>query len=390
MESRLAYLAIPLLGYVAYAMFRFSLGVALPAIQLSYGLSDVEAGLMVSLGSISLTIFILYGGYLTDKLGVSLSFLVGASLFSLGLVLFTFSLNFWMLAGFLFLAGVGGGILIPTVYSWIGEALASHRGLSIGITNAFFGLGGFLGSWATGSLLRLGFLWVSPFHLFALVSLVSAACTAVGWRIRVWRGPVEGGETGDGGYLTLLRSKNMLLLFFAMLFSNVSYFNFIVWMPSFLLRIQGFTIDECGIALALFSLVGSLGAIGFGYLYGRAGRSLLASTLGLASALCFLPIVLLRYSLPMGVFLFSGFGFLLYPYWNLIITMAQESVGREAVGRATGLVQSAGLLSSVIGPFTAGILIEEIGMFPALLLTVLSPLLAYTLIILGWRIPSRS
>lgn len=385
---RSAYLAAPLVGYLVYAMFRFSLGVALPQIQAAYTMSDVEAGLMVSVGSISITVFILYGGYLTDRLGVSSSFLLGVVLFSLGLMLFAFAWDFWTLTAFLFLAGVGSGILIPTVYSWVGEASTSRRGLGIGVTNAFFGVGGFLGSWLTGALLKAGYYWILPFHIFAVMGFISAmVCLALRKQLKVERKkPGEALRSGENlGYVSLLRSRNLLLLFFGMLASNVAYFNFIVWVPSFLLRLQDFSIADSGVALAVFSLVGSGGAVCFGYFYGRVKRSLLASALGFASALTVLPIVVLEYSVVAGILLFAVFGFFLYPYWNLQITMAQESVGEDLVGRATGLVQSAGLLSSVAGPFLAGLIIEQAGMVIALLATVFLPLMAYGFIVSAWR-----
>jgi len=381
-----AYLAAPLLGYLVYAMFRLSLGVALPEIQAAYLMLDVEAGLMVSVGSVSIMVFILYGGYLTDRLGVFLSFLLGIFLFSLGLVLFMFAWNFWVLTVFIFLTGVGSGILIPTVYSWVGKVSTARRGLGIGVTNALFGVGGFLGSWLTGNLLKEGYHWVLPFHIFAFIGFTSAVvCLVLRGSLRTWEKESKHVSKGDSGYGFLLRSRNLLLLFFGMLASNVAYFNFIVWVPSFLLRLQGFSIAEGGVALAVFSLVGSGGAVGFGYLYGKVKRSFLASALGFASALTVLPIIVLSYSVGTGLLFFGVFGFLLFPYWNLQITMAQESVGGDAVGRATGLVQSAGLLSSVIGPFLAGLLIEQTGMVMALLTTVFLPLLAYAMIVLNWK-----
>jgi CP family cyanate transporter-like MFS transporter len=367
-------------------MFRLSLGVALPEIQAAYLMSDVEAGLMVSVGSISIMVFILYGGYLTDRLGVFSSFLLGIFLFSLGLVLFMFAWNFWVLTVFIFLTGVGSGILIPTVYSWVGEVSAARRGLGIGITNALFGVGGFLGSWLTGSLLKEGYYWVLPFHIFAFIGFTSAVvCLVFRGSLRTRERRPRQISRGSSGYGFLLHSRSLLLLFFGMLASNVAYFNFIVWVPSFLLRLQGFSIAEGGIALAVFSLVGSGGAVSFGYLYGKVKRSFLASALGFASALTVLPIIVLSYSVEAGLLFFAVFGFLLFPYWNLQITMAQESVGEDAVGRATGLVQSAGLLSSVVGPFLAGLLIEQAGMVMALLTTVFFPLLAYAVIVLNWK-----
>jgi MFS family permease len=387
-----AYLAAPLVGYLVYAMFRFSLGVALPQIQAAYTMSDAEAGLMVSVGSISITVFILYGGYLTDKLGVSSSFLLGAILFSLGLMLFAFAWDFWTLTVFLFLAGVGSGILIPTVYSWVGEVSASRRGLGIGVTNAFFGVGGFLGSWLTGALLKAGYYWILPFHIFAVMGFISAmVCLALRNRLRVEKKkPGEASRPRENlGYISMLRSRNLLLLFFGMLASNVAYFNFIVWVPSFLLRLQDFSIADSGVALAVFSLVGSGGSVCFGYFYGRVKRNLLASALGFASALIALLIIVLEYPVVEGILLFAVFGFFLYPYWNLQITMAQESVGEDSVGRATGLVQSAGLLSSVAGPYLAGLIIEQAGMVEAFLASVFLPLMAYGVIVSAWRLPVK-
>ena len=243
-----------------------------------------------------------------------------------------------------------------------------------------------MGSWLTGSLLKAGFSWVLPFHIFALICFLSAlVCTVLRSRLTMGRPPRR---SSGFGYALMLRSKSLLLLFFGMLASNISYFNFVVWIPSFLLRLQNFTIDEGGIALAVFSLAGSVGAVGFGYLYGRIGpgrRGLLASALGFASALIFLPIVVFSYTALVGFILFAFFGFILYPYWNLQITMAQESVDKSVVGRATGLVQSAGLLASVVGPALVGLLIEQAGMVIALLATIFLPLIVYGIIILAWK-----
>jgi MFS family permease len=322
---------------------------------------------------------------LADRLGVFLSFIIGILLFSLSLVLFMFAWNFWMFTAFLLLSGVGG-ILSPIIHSWLGEVSETHRGLNIGITSAFYSVGGFLGSWLTGSLIKEGYPWVLPFHIFALLGFTSAvACFLFRGCLKPQEDTSSKGAQRGLGYGLLLRSKALIIVFFGMLLSNMAYVNFIVWAPSFLIRLQGFNIAEGGVALALFSLIGSGGAVGSGYLYGRVKRQFLTSALGFASALSILPIILLNYSVATAFLLFSFFGLLFSPYWNLQITMAQESVDKAAVGRATGLVQSAGVLSSVIGPFLLGIITDHAGIVAAFLCTIFLPIITYGVIILAWK-----
>jgi len=374
-----------MLGYLAYAMYRVSFGVILPGVEEAYQISDVEAGLAVSLGSLTITVFILYGGHLADRLGVSTSLLLGVSILSGSLLGFGFAGGFPLFLLLLSTAGVGGGIVVPAVYTWIGEASPGRRGLGLGVTNAFFGFGGFLGSWLAGFLLKEGYPWFLPLQIFGLTGFLSLGIVfkklGKPSLARKYR------EKPDStlGYLKMLKRRPLLILFFSMLLSNLAYFSFITWIPSFLLRVQGFSLAESGLALAFFSAVGSLGAIFFGWVHDKSRSRLMPAMLGLTSTMVLTLIVWCRYSPLAGFLLFPAFGFLLFPYWNLQITLAQEAVDKYSRGKATGLVQSSGLLASILAPTITAALIEQTTMPLALTASSLIPLLAYSLLIATWK-----
>ena len=107
----------PLVGYLVYAMSRMSLGVVLPSIQSAFGIFEVQAGVLVSTSILSIAIAMAFGGYLADRIGVTATFLLGLILLTSGLWFMSAASDFVNLAGFLALAGVGGGIINPTVYT---------------------------------------------------------------------------------------------------------------------------------------------------------------------------------------------------------------------------------------------------------------------------------
>lgn len=361
-------------------MYRMSLGVVLPSIQAAYGIFEVQAGILVSTSLLSIGIAMIFGGYLADRIGVTATSLLGLLLLTSGLWLTSIGLNFASLAGFLALAGAGGGVINPTVYTWLGKHLPAARGLMLGLGNAIFFIGGLSGSWLTGILL-ISYSWNMPFKLFALMS--SAALLIYLPLSRASRLKTKSRSGVISGYRKLLESRNVLLLYCAMFTVNFAFISFITWTPTFLLSIRGLNIAEAGLTVAFFSIIGACSSIITGYLSDRLGRKILVFSLGFASAVSTYLFYSLTLNFTMTLLFVSLCGFFIAPYWNLLLALAQDTI--KMVGTVTGLVQSGAVLGYVLSPILVAIAIGFLGISSAMIYGVSLPLLLYSIITLGYK-----
>jgi len=284
------------------------------------------------------------------------------------------------LVGFLALAGVGGGIINPTIYTWLGEYLPTSRGLMLGFGNAIFFIGGMSGSWLAGILL-MTHSWDIPFKLFTLVSFAALLIYLPIFRVSKTKAKPGLGLTQ--GYRRLLKSRNVLLIYCSMFTVNFAFVIFITWTPTFLLTIRGLNIAEAGLAIAFFSIIGAGSSIILGYLSDRLGRKVLIFSLGIASAFLTYLFYSLTLDFPMIILFVSLCGFLIAPYWSLLLAFAQETV--ETVGTVTGLVQNGAILGGIPGPIIIAVAIDLLGMPSAMICGVSLPLIVYSVIILGCK-----
>ena len=372
----------PLVGYLVYAMSKMSLGVVLPSIQSAFGIFEVQAGVLVSTCMLSIAIAMAFGGYLADRIGVTATFLLGLILLTSGLWFMSAASDFVNLAGFLALAGVGGGIMNPTIYTWLGEYLPTSRGLMLGLGNAVFYVGGMAGPWLTGRLL-ISYSWDMPFKLFALVSFAALLIYLSLFRAGKFKAKAKP-FTLVQGYKKLLKSRNVLLVYCSFFAANFAFISFVTWTPTFLLAIQGLNVAEAGFVVASFSITGAGSCIILGYLSDRLSRKLLVFSLGTASAVLTYLFYSLTPSFPMIILFSSLCGFFICPYWNLLIALAQETVETAMVGTVTGLVQNGAMLGAIPSPIIVGVVIKLVGIPSAMIIGVSLPLLLYSIIILGY------
>lgn len=373
----------PLIGYLVYAMFRLSLGVVLPSIQLTYGIFEAQAGVLVSTSLLSIAIAMVLGGYLADRIGITATFLAGLILLTTGLWLTSIASTFINIVGFLALASLGGGIINPTVYVWLGEHLPKSRGLVLGLGNAVFFIGGMLGPWLTGILL-VSHTWDVSFKFFALVSFVALLVYLPSTRTLGYKVKAKA-LAFIQGYRKLLKMRNVLVLYSSMFTVNFAFITFVTWTPTFLLIIQGLNIAETGLAMASFSIAAAIGSIILGYISDRLGRRILTFALGLTSAFLTYLLYSSALSFPMIITLISLCGFLFGPYWNLLLTLAQETVGTSMVGTVTGLVQNGAIIGGIPSPILVGIALNTFGISSAMIYGVSVFLLFYSVIILGYK-----
>jgi len=166
---------------------------------------------------------------------------------------------------------------------------------------------------------------------------------------------------------------------------NFAFFAFITWTPTFLLAIRGLNIAEAGLAVASFSIAGAGSSVIVGYLSDRLSRKILVFSLGIGSAVLTYLFYSLTLSFPMTLLFISLCGFLVAPYWNLLIALAQERAEKAMVGTVTGLMSNGAILGGIPSPIIVGAAMELLSIPSAMIYSVSLPLLLYSIIILGYK-----
>ncbi|MBS7623017.1 MFS transporter [Candidatus Bathyarchaeota archaeon] len=361
-------------GYVLFAMFRTIGGVVLPRISLEFTLSDVEAGSLISSAMLSTAVAMALVGYISNAIGREKSLLLGYLLLTSGIVLagFTAGFNSCLLA--FVIASFGAGILVSTLYAFVGDVLPRSRGFLLGFTNSLFALGGFIGPWLAGTVLEMH-NWREVFKILGSVAFPVLVVLLI-----LYAGSQSvshGIPSVKGTYRKALQNRNVISLCLMMASANLAFITFLSWTPTFLLRTQGLEVSQAGLLIGTVSIFGAIGSVAFGLLSDKIGRGLLNGAIGISAGVVSYVLYSGFYGFDVLMSVAALFGLVCYAYWNLTIGLAQDYASREEIVLVTGLVTYSGTIGAVFGPFIAGLLVDVVGLGGALITCVTVPFLLY-------------
>ncbi|MEM4251201.1 MAG: MFS transporter, partial [Candidatus Bathyarchaeia archaeon] len=218
-----------LCGYVLFAMFRTIGGVVLPRISLEFTLSDVEAGSLISSAMLSTAVAMALVGYISNAIGCEKSLLLGYLFLSSGIVLAGFTAGFTSCLLAFVIASFGAGILVSTLYAFVGDVLPRSRGFLLGLTNGLFALGGFIGPWLAGTVLEMH-NWREVFKILGSVAFPVLVVLLI-----LYAGShsaSHGIPSVRGSYRKALRNRNVISLCLMMASANLAFITFLSWTPT--------------------------------------------------------------------------------------------------------------------------------------------------------------
>jgi len=356
-------------------MFRMSIGVILPNMAEEFSLVEVQSGAFFSSLFLGTTMTMAIAGYVSDRLGRGVTSTAGLSLISIGLLLTGYSSSYLMSLGSLFIAGLGVGIFVSSLYAVMGEVLPRSRGFLVGVTNGVYASGAFLGPWLSGNIARY-YGWRIPFYIFGLVGVPVAlglwfsksGSSSKAKRVREVR-------LNKTSYLRILKTRNVLAVSIAMFAANFGFSSFASWAPTFLSLVERLDITQTGLAFGIWALTGGIGAIVLGWLSDRLGRKVAILTSGIFTA-----ILAYFYFISVNPFLIvvglsAALGFTSFAHWSLLTSLAQDSVDSATIGSVTGLVQNISVTANIIAPLIAATLIIAVGTVWAMIASVCIPYL---------------
>lgn len=127
MRSTALIVMIALGGVFVDAYDFTSLGIGVPTLQRTFGLSPFEVGSVTAMMAIGAFVGAIWGGKVTDKVGRYKMFLVDLVLLVASALGAAFSVNLPMLLIFRFLLGLGVGLDFPVALSFIAEFVSKNR-----------------------------------------------------------------------------------------------------------------------------------------------------------------------------------------------------------------------------------------------------------------------
>src|ERR1700737_989303 len=142
-----------ILAIFVYGMIPAMLGTILPDLSPRFNLTPKQNGTIAFYQALGLIIASVSVGPLIDNEGKKVGMVLGLALITLALVLLPRSSGFASIASYLFLLGIGGGIIVTAANALASDVSPEHRGTTLNLLNLFFGLGGLATPFIAANLL---------------------------------------------------------------------------------------------------------------------------------------------------------------------------------------------------------------------------------------------
>jgi fucose permease len=143
-----------ILAIFIYGMIAAMLGTILPDLSTRFKLTPRQNGAIASMQALGLIIASVGVGPLIDDEGKKIGLVLGLGLVTIALFLLPKSTGFGSIAAYLFLLGLGGGIIVTGANALAGDVNEASRASTLNFLNLFFGLGGMATPFISANLLK--------------------------------------------------------------------------------------------------------------------------------------------------------------------------------------------------------------------------------------------
>lgn len=165
--------------FISFGGFDASKSVYFPLIQDYYHLEYDYQGMLVFASCTGYTIFSLFVGYISVKLGIKFTLAIGLCIVLLTAALILFIPNIWLLLVCLVCIGVGQVFLDVGTNTWATMIFNSHKAVMMNLLHCFYGFGASIGPIFTGYVSRKlhfdyrgVFVGILALVLFALIMVL--------------------------------------------------------------------------------------------------------------------------------------------------------------------------------------------------------------------------
>lgn len=406
------YIAVLLfLATVICYIDRLTISILAPVIKTDLGLSNVEYAAITTWFLISYSIFQSVFGGIYDKYGTRKVFSFAIVIWSISAMMHALARGFSGFAVYRFALGVGEAGNWPGSIKTIAEWFpAKQRAFGLSIVNTGAALGSVVAppliaflqikyGWKTTFIATgaLGFFWL------ILWLLVYHNPTKHPWLKQKEKDFILSDtpdiitdieETPKRSWKELLRLKQVWGIILARFFGDPIWWLYLIWLPSYLYDVRGYSIKDIGTFAWLPFLASGIGSLSggwlSGYLIGR-GKSVNFSrkiAIILPTLLMVLGIGSIYATSAMQALALISLVLFGFQFWvNNIQTLASDYFSINEVGRVTGMAQTGAGLGAITFTMLIGWLVDHFSYSPVLVIGgILGPVATLSILVLGGRI----
>jgi ACS family glucarate transporter-like MFS transporter len=371
---------------------RVCISVAGPRIQNELHLGPQDWGLVTGAFAIAYALFEIPSGYLGDRFGARAMLARIVLWWSAFTTLTGFASNLWSLVVVRFLFGAGEAGAYPTastsIFRWFP---AAERGRAFGLVWLSSQLGGAIAPLLIVPI-QMQFGWRASFYVFGIAGIAWAAAWWRWYRNRPEekRGITDGelaeiGPPADSAphsfpWLALAANTSVWAIMGAACAYLYSYYFFLFWLPTYMMRARGFTENETKLS-ALPFVLGAMANVAGGYVRDSAVRRWgarwgprIVSIFGLVMA------SVAAFAALLSVDKFAALAWLALCYGG--ITFQQPTtwatcvdIGKRYSGAVAGCMNTAAALGGLLSAFVFGYLVQRTGSYDSVLLSMAGALI---------------
>lgn len=372
-RERFTVLGFLFLSIVIAYMDRINISVVAPAIMQQYGWSPATMGVIFSTFFWTYAAVQVLGGWLADRWGGRRLLTIALGGWSAITALTPLGSRPLTMAALRGLLGLGEGMHFPAVHSLVSRWFPPREqtraigfawtGIAVGNIVALL-----LSTWITA---RWGWPWV--FYSFAVVG----GLWLLSWIALVRRDP-EARVAGHGSaeplpWRNVLRRGPVWALMIAMFANNWTYFLFLSWLPTYMMKVHGFSIREMGV-YATFPYIAQMiignisawltdAALAHGARRTVARKMVQSISFG-GAALCLMSIPYLNDRYAIVAVVTGVVGFISVNAGGLVPNAMD--IAPDHAGTIFGFQNTAGHIGAGLIPATAGFLITLTGQWDAI------------------------
>ena len=361
-------------------MYWFIFPVLLPLIKEEFGLSYIQAGLLITSFTIVTGLGSFITGYLGDRFGRRIILSGGFLIASLALMLCAKSSFYWQLLLASALVGAGASTFHPSTIALLMDLFSKRRGRVLGI----FMLWGWVGS--AVMLIGVSYLagrmltWRQMIFILAWPGLVFAPFFFRSLSFLIKRQDPQDKTESKSPSLSQGTLSLLVVFFTANLALTISFYGVNNFIPTFMVDAKGLSIEKASYFFVLIAMGGVMGSFFSGKLVDRFSSLLVIQVVTIAG----IPIVFLLtlttnpISLALLLILFGVFYSGVFPPQNVYLANLTSIYAR---GKIYGLIQCLSILVGAAAPGIIGLLADHLGLILALQLSTIPLVLAGALFI---------
>ena len=351
--------ALTYLMFMMFAMTTDSVGIIIPEIIKTFGLSMTAAGTFqyATMAGIALAGFFL--GSLADRLGRKPTIVIGLTAFGIASFLFATGNSFAYFSVLLAVSGIAIGVFKTGALALIGDISTStteHTSI-MNTVEGFFGIGSIIGPAVLARLITTGVSWK---WLYVLAGGICVLLILIAWRVR-YPERIRAGENVLDLRRTMLTLKNPYALAFSLgAFLYVAAEAAIyVWMPTLLQGYRGRAAWLAAYSISVFFLLRVAGRFAGAWMLTRFDWTGVLALFSGAILVCFLGTAF--GGAEAAVYLLPASGLFMSVIYPTINSKGISCFPKSEHGAVAGVILFFTCLSAVLGPLAMGAVSDAMG-----------------------------